>query len=118
MHTTTVGAKTRADNSRVRPGLDGIRMARTMTVTVSASSTWRIWPSSSTVMRERNPPATTKLTASSAPRPHKEGLTRLARSQSRAMVRLAQRCPSATGPRTTAANGAPPTQVRLARRKR
>ena len=118
MHTTTVGANTSAESNRVRPGLEGIRMARTMTVTVRASSTWRICPSSSTVMRERKPPARTKLTASSAPRLHNESLARLTSSQSTAMVRLAQRCPSATGPRTTAANGAPPMRVRLARRKR
>ena len=30
----------------VRPGREGIRMARTMTVTIRASSIWRIWPSS------------------------------------------------------------------------
>ncbi len=93
-------------------------MARSMTVTVRASSTCRICPSSSMVMSERNPPATTKLTASSAPRLRSDGLARLASSQSRAIVRLAQRWPSATGPRTTATNGAPPRRVRLARRKR
>ena len=93
-------------------------MARTMTVTVRASSACRICPSSSIVMRERKPPATTKLMASSAPRLRNESLARLASSQSRAMVRLAQRCPSATGPRTTATNGAPPMRTRLARRKR
>ena len=70
-----------------------------MTVTVRASSTWRICPSSSIVMRERKPPATTKLTASSVPRLRTESLARLASSQSRAIVQLAQRWPSATGPR-------------------
>ena len=49
--------------------------------------------------------------------PH-ESLARLASSQSSAIVRLAQRCPSATGPRTTATNGAPPISTMLARRKR
>ena len=57
MHTTTVGAKTRAEISAVRPGREGIRIARTMTVTSRASRTWRIWPSSRTVMKERKTPA-------------------------------------------------------------
>jgi hypothetical protein len=69
-------------------------------------------------MSERNAPATTKLVASSAPRLHSDSRARPASSQSTAIVRLAQRCPSATGPRTTARNGAPPMSVRLARRKR
>ena len=47
-----------------------------MTVTMRASSTCRIWPSSLIVMRDRKPGATTKPMASSAPRPRRESLAR------------------------------------------
>jgi hypothetical protein len=70
------------------------------------------------VMNERNTLDAAKHTASSVPRLRSVGRARLASSQSTAIERLAQRWPSATGPRTTAANGAPPMRVRLARRKR
>ncbi len=86
-----------------------------MTVTMIAISVCRSWPWSSTVMMDRRPPLTTTLKASSAPR---WVVGRLASSQSRPMTELAQRCPRATGPRTTAMNGAPPMSVRLASRKR
>ena len=83
-------------------GRDGTRIARIMTVTVRASSTWRICPSSFHVMMERKPQATTMPTASSAPRLRRESLARLARSQSSPIVQLAARWPNATGPVTTA----------------
>jgi hypothetical protein len=69
-------------------------------------------------MMDRKPQATTMLTASSVPRLRTESLARLARSQSRPIVQLAARWPNATGPFTTATNGAPPTSTMLARRKR
>ncbi len=90
----------------VRRGRDGTRIARIITVTVRASSTWRICPSSFTVMIDRKPQATTMPMASSAPRLRTESLALLARNQSRPIVELAARWPNATGPVTTAANGA------------
>ena len=91
-------------------------MARTMTVTIRASSICRIWPSSWIVMKERKTPARTKLTASSAPRLEREPGP-AGDQPEHAMVRLAQMWPRATGPRTTATNVAPPMRTRLARRK-
>ena len=69
-----------------------------MTVTVRASSVWRICPSSFSVMRDRKPPATTMLTASSVPRLRHESRPRLARSQSRPIVQLAAEVPERDRP--------------------
>jgi hypothetical protein len=69
-------------------------------------------------MMDRKPQATTKLRASRGPRLPTDSLARRPRIQSRPIVELAARCPSATGFVTTAMNGASPTSTMLARRKR